>query len=264
MSHASLLIALDPVEMDLAAGDVDTAIAWQMEPFDENGEWFKSGSRWDWYVVGGRFTGQLSGYDPATDQRNFAICKWCGGTGQRKYMVIVGGCNGCDGTGTARNFSNQEHGGDKMLRGALDLNALHQANIESYTRNYRMAERRNADGKFIYGVDPKEETLAEYLARFTGKPEQAVAHHAFVRNRHWHESERMGWFGTSAATECEIKAETADVEVMVRRCKHKDKKTGAHLVVWQEPWEVWSLEFYKRFVEPLKPEALLVTVDDHV
>lgn len=64
-------------------------------------------SQWDWYEIGGRWTGKLTDYDPEKDPRNIESCQWCGGTGKRndklgrearkadpKYT-----CNGCDGKG---------------------------------------------------------------------------------------------------------------------------------------------------------------------
>jgi hypothetical protein len=64
-------------------------------------------SKWDWYAVGGRWTGILGNYDPIKDPGNYETCWLCEGTGKRndalgkdmrklnpKYT-----CNGCDGTG---------------------------------------------------------------------------------------------------------------------------------------------------------------------
>lgn len=36
---------------------------------------------WDWFQVGGRWTGYLDGYDPDTDPKLQEKCKWCEGTG---------------------------------------------------------------------------------------------------------------------------------------------------------------------------------------
>jgi hypothetical protein len=91
-----------------------------------------------------------------------------------------------------------------------------------------------------------------------------VSAYAFLRDRHWHEGQRMGWFGMSAKTECEIANPNGSVEEMVRRCKYRDDKTGAVVVYWNEPWEVWKEEFRKRFVEPLPDDAVLAVVDYHV
>src|SRR4051812_19255832 len=54
MSHATLLVAIPKTKQ------IDEAISEQMAPFDENGECFADGSRWDWYTVGGRFSGILN------------------------------------------------------------------------------------------------------------------------------------------------------------------------------------------------------------
>jgi hypothetical protein len=48
------------------------------------------------------------------------------------------------------------------------------------------------------------------------------------------------------------------------RCKYKDPETGASIIVWNEPWEIWAIEFDRRFVEPLPEDTILVTVDYHV
>ncbi len=57
MSHASLLVALDAPTDGCV---IEELIQQEMEPFDENGEGFAEGSRWDWWVIGGRYDGLLS------------------------------------------------------------------------------------------------------------------------------------------------------------------------------------------------------------
>lgn len=66
MSHASVIIALDfngKHVSDISIDQINEAVAMQMMPFDENGEWFKDGSRWDWYQIGGRYSGKFLGRD---------------------------------------------------------------------------------------------------------------------------------------------------------------------------------------------------------
>lgn len=60
MSHAAVLIALDPTADE---ANVEDLVAEQMAPFSEGGDWFRDGSRWDWYVIGGRYSGRLNGKD---------------------------------------------------------------------------------------------------------------------------------------------------------------------------------------------------------
>lgn len=52
MSHATVLVALD-----CKPNEIQEAVGYQMQPFDENGEWFADGSRWDWWTIGGRWSG---------------------------------------------------------------------------------------------------------------------------------------------------------------------------------------------------------------
>ena len=202
VSHASLLVALDPTD------DIETAIAFQMEPFDENDSWFQDGSRWDWYQIGGRSTGRFAapGYDPHADPRNIEVCWLCHGTGVRPDMKVENGCNGCRGTG-------------QSLKWPTDW-----------------AQEGNVTTRALVGPGLKP-------------------FYAFLRNRVWHEHERMGWWGGTAATECEL----AGTETHI--CTHE--KDGARIVSWNGS-DSWDKMFYPRFVEPLPPETVLVTVDYHV
>ena len=213
MSHASLLVALDT-----ALPDLQTALEYQMAPFSENDAWFEDGSRWDWWTIGGRWTGKLTGYDPYADPRNMETCDLCGGTGDRatwrhepREVQHPSGCNGCDGKGKRLSWSSNwpDEGNHLLIR---DL----------------APEKRNG-----------------------GFP----AHYAFLRNRVWHEHERMGWWGNPAATECEQQGK--DVHI----CTHE--KDGARIISWGGS-DSWDKMFYPRFVEPLSPDTLLVTVDYHV
>lgn len=63
---------------------------------------------WDWFQIGGRWTGVFSDYDPNTDPKNIVTCQLCFGTGTRPDWEAFGeawreannGCNGCQGKGT--------------------------------------------------------------------------------------------------------------------------------------------------------------------
>lgn len=58
MSHASVIIALEGYK---PGTDLDDLVHHEMKPFDENDEWFREGSRWDWYQIGGRYSGKFAG-----------------------------------------------------------------------------------------------------------------------------------------------------------------------------------------------------------
>lgn len=84
---------------------------------------------WDWWVIGGRWTGVLSEYDPKADPANLESCVICGGTGKREragcpfaldwtdkkwddWVAWSGGCNSCQGKGERIAFRLQPHEGD--------------------------------------------------------------------------------------------------------------------------------------------------------
>src|SRR5216684_5313693 len=86
--------------LTLVIADSEEQVEKLLAPYNENGEWFKDGSRWDWWQIGGRWTGCLDGYDPDKDPTNVEICNICDGTGKRKMEPQEGKkCNGCDGKG---------------------------------------------------------------------------------------------------------------------------------------------------------------------
>jgi hypothetical protein len=91
-----------------AEGDLDELLAETMAPFDENAEDHDDAAvpfSWDWYQVGGRYTGRLSGADPQRDPRNWERCFLCEGTGLRNDALgrearerdPQYGCNECSG-----------------------------------------------------------------------------------------------------------------------------------------------------------------------
>lgn len=74
---------------------------------------------WDWYVIGGRWTGAHDNYEPEKDESNYEVCIFCKGTGDRNFGGDMwvwydidnnrhftypwaehsNGCNACHGTG---------------------------------------------------------------------------------------------------------------------------------------------------------------------
>jgi hypothetical protein len=113
-----------------------------------------SGQKWDWWVIGGRWTGHLLiGYDSAQDVDNYKECYLCHGSGTRadwayaendKYArqptaaghpVIGAGCNGCSGTGWEFKWSSEL----KPIGNYLRISQLNWKQIPEET--YRKMER---------------------------------------------------------------------------------------------------------------------------
>jgi hypothetical protein len=119
VSHFATVVLVDePVTRETAADVVSPLLA----PYDENGEWLAEGSRWDWWVIGGRWTGELTGdCDPRDDIANYEVCNLCGGTGERPdglvrfgrgWVESVNGCNSCFGNGITLSGSFQAYDRD--------------------------------------------------------------------------------------------------------------------------------------------------------
>ena len=95
MHYGILAIVERPDE--ITKDTIESAVSSVMEPTrDQN---------WDWFMVGGRWTGSLDGFDPEIAYQE--VCDLCGGTGDRathrgepKDHQHPSGCNGCLGKGT--------------------------------------------------------------------------------------------------------------------------------------------------------------------
>jgi hypothetical protein len=59
---------------------LDGQIARQLDKFDENDP-SCTNPKWDWWVIGGGFSGMLDGYDPRTNPKNYKPCAYCEATG---------------------------------------------------------------------------------------------------------------------------------------------------------------------------------------
>ncbi len=84
MTHFLVAVRIDRDDhKELAASDFATwnleritaAVSGQLEPYSEQGEWFKDGSRWDWWVIGGRWSGlpNLMSVDRAREIHNTSL-----------------------------------------------------------------------------------------------------------------------------------------------------------------------------------------------
>ena len=101
----------------LEEGEDRSDVSYKVKSFLEP---YGNGNVWDWYVIGGRWTGTLDNYDPTKDPKNIEECWVCNGTGKRNDKLGKEArakdpsytCNGCDGKGKSVKFTFEEHEGD--------------------------------------------------------------------------------------------------------------------------------------------------------
>ena len=100
-------------------------LAKMLAPFSENNdEVANENQHWDWYQIGGRWTGYLDGYNPDEDPANIEVCYLCDGTGKRNDELghrtraedPTYTCNGCQGKGKHVSWPTQwaSHNGDSL------------------------------------------------------------------------------------------------------------------------------------------------------
>ena len=126
--HYKILVVLDDErdEEDVEPLDVTAQIESALAPHKN--------TEWDWYQLGGRWTGMLGDYDPTTDPANREPCDLCGGTGDRQISrqetsPTPHGCNRCQGTGIAQKWPTEwaKHPGD-----VLPLEQLTQEQLDGF------------------------------------------------------------------------------------------------------------------------------------
>jgi hypothetical protein len=281
--HASVIVALSPADLETAgldpAGDetdfqvaLINAVAHQMQPFNENGKWF-DGSRWDWYSIGGRFSGKFAplGYDPRTDAANLVQCSCCNGTGLRndelgrEHRKVEPGykCNGCEGKGQQLKGAHYwTQVGNFIKRSELDemkLREKRSAEAEKLWAEWEAEPHKDDRHREDYGLaqnDTRESLIAHYEQSY-------VTACAFLRDRKWYENAHMGFSGMPAKSECEIKAEERG-DAFRWRCIGRDDETGAQIVSFTETDSQWDLLYWPRFIRNLAHDTTLVCVDCHI
>ena len=228
MSHALVIVALPP---GTDPDDVEGLVAEQMRPFCEEDEWFQDGSRWDWWQIGGRWSGHFEpDYKPGEDPRNQEACDLCDGTGTRNKPI--------------------PHIKDwKPVEGQCN-----GCNGEGTRTKWPTSWAADVTGNVA--------TKAQLRERF---PKNEDLHaYAFLKEQTWYESDRMGFFGATAVTECQAKAEEEGKE-HEGRCIHTCERTGARVVSFgEDDSDRWPNLYWARFIRPLDDDAVLVAVDYHV
>ena len=97
-------------------------------------------AKWDWWRIGGRYSGKLSTYEPQKDPANFQTCFLCGGTGMRNDKLGIEArtadpsytCNVCSGTGKDLKPASEwryVEGSNQAPLDALNWNELKQTQV---------------------------------------------------------------------------------------------------------------------------------------
>lgn len=123
----------------------------------DNAECFLSdygeGRVWDWYEIGGRWTGQLDGYEPDKDPINYEKCDLCEGTGVREDMEVKDGCNACAGKGVRLKWQFAPHENDVMpladcIEAVKRYGGHTGAKIKEYEKHEKEAVRKSEKGYY--------------------------------------------------------------------------------------------------------------------
>ena len=136
--HYSNLVIIETTD------DVEKAVEQAMGASEDQGGF------WDWYQIGGRWTGVLDGYEPDEDPRNVEECFCCGGTGFRNDAIGKQArerepsytCNGCgdikDGKWTHGKHGPGKHTSWSYAKHPGDIAPIDTLTEEAYGRFYRI------------------------------------------------------------------------------------------------------------------------------
>jgi hypothetical protein len=121
--------------------DCDKLVTEAMAKFREEWSDDEHTGFWDWWVIGGRYTGVWTpDYEPRKDPRNITdeTCHWCKGNGiqDREVFGYKAGeeCGNCLGSGKEPAWSLAPHEGDlRPVQYVLDLAAASERWILPYT-----------------------------------------------------------------------------------------------------------------------------------
>lgn len=151
-----------PVAVILPAGtgmdDVDQVLTEVLAPYDEQGEWFAQGSKWDWWVIGGRWRGEL----------------------------LTTNHSGIEGeSGVYDNPPTNPGGVDVARLGDIDWEGMYAARREVVKGWYQEIKAEGDRFNDLNGLD--EEGYLKAHAPF--RPQ------AILMDGEWREAGEMGWFG---------------------------------------------------------------------
>ena len=166
------------------------------DPDDEDDDGIHSG-HWDWWTIGGRYTGRWSEYEPASDPRNWEVCFLCHGTGMRtderarewRKENPDYTCNGC---GIVEGSENQRFGiprgmslkfAANWVRNEFDIIPVKKLLVLPVNPSYAIVTpdgflaRENWDGSTFHPVDSWPKVYLSKLREFPDHTAVIVDYH---------------------------------------------------------------------------------------
>lgn len=128
------------------------------------GRWTNPNSKWDWYSIGGRWTGSLKIKKNPKYPDDIYV-------GKPGLMTIPA----------------KDNYADSIRLCDIDFEGQKKDTIEKLENDWKEIEQGNID--FMYGVD-KNETKESYIQKYSN-----FYTHAVIKDGKWYEKGEMGWFG---------------------------------------------------------------------
>ena len=186
-------------------------------------------AHWDWWVVGGRWSGHFQPhYDAAKDPNNQETCLLCRGTGNRPDMKVENGCNGCGGAGIRTKWPTQwddvgntlqikdvpvdtivskaEQAAAKKYDDVANIingrafhiwehvrDVLHKGNIAAARDYYHGQDVINDVRRFDAGCGV-DEFLTDRKTYISTRGASSLSTFAVVKDGQWYERGSMGWW----------------------------------------------------------------------
>lgn len=225
--------------------------------------------KWDWWSVGGRFTGLFSpDYDPAQDSANKEICFLCHGTGKRLDMVAENSCSGCQGTGVREKWPTRwkPHDGDQITAAQLreNLEALRLQAEQEAAQLYDKA-RPLIDDDFISWATMRE--------RHSENVDTArTAYHAQAAVQRFRQADELTWQSPEDfliprddefLQQARLRAGRTFAVVKDGQWFEKGSMGWFGMVADEKPAEDWAAQYWA-IVDSLTPETIVTVVDCHI
>jgi hypothetical protein len=182
-------------------------------------------SKWDWWVIGGRWTGYLGNENPEDNPKNWETCKICDGTGDRQSACL------------------DEENGDpwvsyknKMINEILTPREYHlrviagNINTDLYERTFKYEQAKACNGcngcqgtgkTLKWTLEPSNADQMPLENLLLDDPEQMKSFIPFAivtPDGKWYEKGNMGWFAIVSDAKDTWKEEALELLKQHRDC----------------------------------------------